>query len=287
MRASAPLLIAALVLWSVPAAPAASQARPDVAVRFELRDSTFRRRFGPEASTAERRIADSITAALSDRTGFVHLVAGDTSAHALVFALDRADRSSSTRFPERGIWARLETPTRAVPEFYWKMLRPADAAAAPVGSVDALASEVARLFQDDVTVLQQRLLSEVPISQSGLPWTSPPGWALPFLRSELCMKKQTRLRLVNEIVSGAMTVERVDTATVTADFAVNPPVDPRHEPFLQRAFSQLSRDPYPALAQAILDGTAVIRAVYVVSYEPDLPCKPEPIAPLVNGGGDR
>lgn len=288
MRAS-PLIL--LTLLAIPpaivTAPAPVSAQTEVDVLFRLEDSRFRSRFGAGAPAVESTIADSIAAALAERVGFLRLTPGGGSEYRLVFTLDRQDRQSTSQFPERGIWARLEVPGGPLEEFYWKTLRPAEQALAPVGSDVDVAAEVARLFRGEIRQLQHDLLNQIPISQDGLAWSSPLGWVLPFSRRDLCMKNQSRLVFVNDVPAGQLRVERRDTATVTSEFALTPPVDPDYQRYLHRLFSEPldGQNMDDHLRQALLQGTAKVTAVYVIEYEPELGCRAEPTPPVVGGGG--
>lgn len=274
---------------AVAATDAAAQQPTEVDVVVHLQDQRFRDRFGAAAPAVEAMMADSIAAALSEQVGFVRLVPGGGSPYVLVFALDRQDRQSTTRFPERGIWAALTVPGGGLPEFYWKTLRPAEAALAPVGRDVDLAAETARLFRGEIGAIQDSLLARIPISSDGLAWNSPLGWVLPFSRRDLCMKNQSRLAFVNDVPAGALRVERWDTAAVTSEFAIDPPVEPAHQRFLHRLFSEPVDGQHmdDRLRQALLQGSAKVTAVYVIEYRPEFGCRSEPTPPAVPGGGDR
>lgn len=288
MRPPLLFLLASLALpLAIVPCPRPALAQMEVDVVFHLQDARYRSRFGANAPTVEAMIADSIARALSDRVGYLRLVPGSGSEYALVLTLDRQDRQSTSRFPERGIWAGLKIPGGTVQEFYWKTLRPAEEALAAVGSDVDVAADVARLFRGEIRQLQDSLLNRVPISDDGLAWNSPIGWVLPFSRRDLCMKNQSRLVFVNDVPAGQLRVERWDTATVTSEFALTPPVDPDHQRFLHRLFSEPldGQNMDDHLRQALQQGTAKVTAVYVIEYQPELGCHAEPTPPVVGGGG--
>lgn len=289
MRPLPLILLASLALPpAITLRPTPAGAQTEVDVLFRLEDSRYRSRFGANAPAVEAMIADSIARALADRVGYLRMVPGGGSEYALVLTLDRQDRQSTSSFPERGIWAGLKIPGGTVQEFYWKTLRPAEEALAAVGSDVDVASDVARLFRGEIRQLQDSLLNRIPISDDGLAWSSPLGWVLPFSRRDLCMKNQSRLVFVNDVPAGQLRVERWDTAAVTSEFALSPPVDPDHQRFLHRLFSEPldGQNMDDHLRRALQEGTAKVTAVYVIEYQPELGCHADPTPPVVGGGGD-
>lgn len=287
MTRSRTLALALLAAGALAAPPAAAQGPTPVGVFFRLADPRFHTRFGAEADAVERAIADTVAVQLARRIGFVRFLANTAADYRLVLSVDRRDRGSAGAFDERGIWARLESPDAPSAEIYWLVLRPADAATRPVGSAANLRAEVATLLEHaDLGLLKEKLLRNVPISHSALPWDRPVGWAIPLTHDDLCIQDMSVLRVVSTVRQGAMSLARSYDATVTGSFAVDPPVPAAAQQFLRRVFTEPVDVAHRAdIAAAIRSGALTVKAVYVLDYQPAPDCHPAPLPPSTVGHG--
>jgi hypothetical protein len=232
-------------------------------------------------------VATLIAEQLSTRVGFVRFVVGQNAAHRLTFSLDRRERTSTGPFEERGLWAKLTMPDSSRSEVYWLPVRPADRAHLPVGSAPELLNELRLLLSHaDLELLKVELLAQVPISTRALAWASPLGWALPFSHRELCMKNQTRLKIVNELPSGGIRLELPYLASVSGNFQSSP-TSPELQAFQQRIFTiPAQTERLDELRRALSGGGVKVLGVYVTHYQHDeSACRNEPIRPPTGGGG--
>ncbi len=266
---------------------AAAQAPTAVEVRFELTDPKFRTPFGAAAADLEKRIATLIAERLGTRVGFVRFVVGQSAEYRLTFSLDRSERTSTGRFDERGLWARLTLPDSSRSEIYWLPVRTADRAHLAVGTATELQSELRLLLTHaNLESLKTELLAQVPIATRALAWASPLGWALPFSHRDLCMKNQTRLKIVNELPSGDVRLELPYQASVSGKFQPSS-TNQELQPFQQRIFTiPAQTDRLDELRRALNGGQVKVLGVYVTQYQHDESvCRSEPLRPTTGGPG--
>lgn len=197
------VLILLSIFWlGVPRLGAAE--RPAIQVVFDFAEKQYRRQLGSAADVVEHRALELILGDLNRRVPFLRFTsetrsaklhvqlgnpAGGSEMHDVNFQLSVDGTESESSKP-------LESGT-----VRWSF-RPASAYDSPLGSAEALATEVGLKFQQgDHIGLVRNVLSAVPISHDGtLVEKDPiPVWVIPFTKDDLCMDFPSRLKIVDEL----------------------------------------------------------------------------------------
>jgi hypothetical protein len=184
------------------ASPLNAQGPPVVAVRFNLREPSYRTEYGPSISQIERKFGKFLADRLAQQMAYVRFDTSSNAQRTLVVALDRRDPASNAQRHEIGLYVRLVGGAATTPpEQYWVMFRPIDQYLARRGTPEQLLNELrVRFASGDLEALQS-VLRSVPVASQAQLWLNPLAWILPFKRRDLCMDFETTLLVRGSIQS--------------------------------------------------------------------------------------
>jgi hypothetical protein len=251
--------------------PVEAQEPTRVGIEFEVRDAKYRHALSNDLGSIQSNLARSVADELASRIGFVRFVPDAQEPYRLRFSLDRKDRLSTNALVDRGIWVTLVHPDVDTAA-YWFTLRDAVAALEAVGDARVVEHDVrTALAAQDYRVIRE-LLGLVPVALEALalPLSNPVGWALPFPRELLCIRDETRLRVVNsEALEGGTLDQRYEAEVKSASLDPGP-----HARFRDGVFGQAATTFKPG----------VVKEVYVIDHRHQHNCRPQLAAPPIGGG---
>lgn len=251
--------------------PVEAQEPTRVGIEFEVRDAKYRHSLGNDLASIQSNLARSVADSLARRIGFVRFVADAQETYRLRFSLDRKDRLSTSALVDRGLWVTLVHPDVDTAA-YWFTLRDAVASLEVVGDARVVEHEVRTALAAQDYRLIRDLLGLVPVALEALalPLSNPVGWALPFPRELLCIRDETRLRVVNrEALAGGTLDQRYEAEVKNASLDPGP-----HARFRDGVFGQAETAFKPG----------VVKEVYVIDHRHQHNCRAPLAAPPIGGG---
>src|SRR6266480_487498 len=283
-----------ILLWICSGAQATD--KPNVRVRFKIEASAYRDHFGTSVGNIEQRAAEVVRQGLKQNIQFADFTSNGTSSpYTLSFSLAVLDPQTDVAAQTVWLMASLDSAAEVSPKASWQKFREAAANCGGLSDRECTWPDEAEFLKElQVLVaapsvypdLVRSTFHELSISNSGKFVLQPTnGWVLPFRQEDMCLGPDTKLRIVNDILTDLTTLHGKFRADVEGPYG-NPP---------DSIFTTLSEgedsadNNKKALIQQFPD-RVVVRGVYLVQYryfgEHCAGAIPPPTAPAA-GGGDR
>lgn len=281
-----------VLLWAC--SPAHATEKPQVAVRFRIEATAYRQHFGASVANVESHAANAVTQALKQYIQFADFAATGDGPPLYILTVSLSVPDPHTEVAAQPVWlvASLKGP-HEIPSVKWRKFREA---AANCGSVtndlDCTWPDEAEFLKELQALLAEpslypvlvgNVFREVSIASSGKFVVQPiNGWVLPFRQEDMCLGRDTKLRILNDIPTEQTTLHGRFRADVEGSYG-NPP---------NAMFTTLSEgedaadNNKKALLQQFADHV-VVTGVYLVQYQHlDENCgQPTPPSTVPGSGG--
>lgn len=216
-----------------------------------------------ECDEVEKHTAELIVTRLREHVPFLEFTTNQGSDFSLTVTLRKSPAPGQPQAPrEVGFYFKLEGARIQVHEEYVVFRPPHDLGSIPL--VDGFIQEIDLKLTEDIYRGRLRsLLHQVPISKTGEVVSDPAGWVIPYKWSDICMEKESLLRIEHVVTRATVVLSPVLSARangVSEGQIFCSPVNPTE-------FSQQ--------LGAVSPDNVSVNLIWVTDYRDLVPCSPD------------